>query len=48
MPGVRRLDFLVFQLREEVGLFDRELSAWLETPAGRFAEWLAAHLRRDA
>ena len=43
----RRLDFVVFQLREEVGLFDNELAAWLETPAGRFAAWLAAHSRGD-
>jgi hypothetical protein len=41
----RRLDFRVFQLRDEVELFDGELAAWLESPAGRFAAWLAARDR---
>ena len=42
----RRVDFLVFQLREEVAVFERELAAWLETPAGRFAAWLADRSRK--
>ena len=37
----RRLDFLVFQHRDGVALFDSDLTAWLDSPAGRFAAWLA-------
>jgi hypothetical protein len=36
-----RLDYAVFQLREEIGGFDGNQAAWLDTPAGRFAAWLA-------
>ena len=37
----RRLDYRIFQLREEIAAFEAQLSAWLETVHGRFAAWLA-------
>ena len=37
----RRLDYVLFQLREEVAGFDGQLGEWLGSPAGRFAAWLA-------
>ena len=37
----RKLDFLMFQLREEVASFDEILSEYLGTPTGRFAQWVA-------
>jgi hypothetical protein len=37
----RRLDFVVLQLRDELEQFEDELGAWLDSPAGRFATWLA-------
>ena len=37
----RRLDYLVFLHRHEVELFEGELGAWLDSPGGRFAAWLA-------
>ena len=37
----RRLDYALFQLRSEVEGFDGALGAWLDSPAGRFAAWLA-------
>jgi hypothetical protein len=37
----RRLDFNLFQLRDEIASFDAQLSAWLATTRGRFAAWLA-------
>jgi hypothetical protein len=41
----RRLDYQVFQLREEVDGFDEEVATYLETPQGRFEQWYAARLR---
>ena len=37
----RRLDYLVHQHQDELERFDGELGAWLDSPAGRFAAWLA-------
>jgi hypothetical protein len=42
----RLLDFLIFQLRDEIDAFEDQLSAWLRTARGRFAVWLAEHDRR--
>jgi hypothetical protein len=39
----RRLDFDLNEFREEIGRLDSELAAWLETPHGCFAMWLARH-----
>jgi hypothetical protein len=41
----RRLDFVMFSLREEVAAFDRELRAYLDAPRGRFAQWDAENHR---
>jgi hypothetical protein len=41
----RRLDFLMFQLREEVAGFERSLREYLTSPYGRFAQWLAERER---
>lgn len=41
----RRLDYEVFQLRDEVAAFAEELRGWLETPQGRFARFLAERSR---
>jgi hypothetical protein len=41
----RRLDFAVFQLRDELEQFDEVLIAYLESPRGRFEVWYAAHRR---
>jgi hypothetical protein len=32
-------------VRRELTAFDGELGAWLDTPQGRFAAWLAEHER---
>jgi hypothetical protein len=37
-----------FQARVEVDRFDAELTTWLDTPAGRFEVFYAAHRRRAA
>jgi len=42
----RRLDYELVQLHAEVGAFDEEFEAYLESPAGRFAAWYAARTRR--
>jgi hypothetical protein len=42
----RRLEFRLFQLRNEVASFDEGLSGYLDSPAGRFAQWLAERSRR--
>ena len=42
----RVLDFRMFQLREEVSGFDDVLAEYLDSPHGRFAQWLAADCRR--
>ena len=40
----RLLDYRLTELRPEIERFADDLAAWLDTPAGRFALWLA---RRD-
>lgn len=42
----RRLDYQLFQLRSEVEGFGSALSAFLDSPQGRFAQWLAERGRR--
>jgi hypothetical protein len=42
----RRLEFRLFQLREEVAGFDEGFSGYLDSPHGRFAQWLAERERR--
>jgi len=37
----RRLDYRLFQLRDEVAGFDALLAEYLDSPQGRFAQWLA-------
>ena len=39
------LDFRLFELRHEIDAFGDELSAWLDSPKGRFAQWLAERSR---
>ena len=41
----RLLDHLMFRLRSEVRAFDAALSAFLDSPDGRFAQWLAERER---
>ena len=42
----RRLEFRLFELRDEVSGFDEGLRGYLESPHGRFAQWLAERERR--
>ena len=42
----RRLKYRLFQLREEVAGFDDGLSAYLSSPQGKFAQWLAERDRQ--
>jgi len=42
----RLLDYRMFQLRDEVAGFDEGLRGFLESPLGRFAQWLAERERR--
>lgn len=42
----RRLEYRLFQLREEVACFDDGFSAYLSSPQGKFAQWLAERGRR--
>jgi hypothetical protein len=42
----RLLDFRLFQLREEIALFDVQFTAWLGSARGRFATWIAERDRR--
>jgi hypothetical protein len=44
----RRLEYRIFQMRDEVARLDISLGAFLETPEGRFAQWLAERERRNA
>ena len=44
----RLLDYRVFQLREEVAGFDGALGEYLDSPRGRFAQWLAERERESA
>jgi hypothetical protein len=41
----RRLEFHVFALRDEIGSFDDEWSAWLQSPRGRFERYYAERTR---
>jgi hypothetical protein len=41
----RRLDYLVIQYQDELAGFEDELGAWLESPEGMFAAWLAERRR---
>jgi hypothetical protein len=41
----RRLRYRLFQLRGEVGTFDDGLRSYLDSPEGRFAQWLAERER---
>ncbi len=43
----RRLEYRLFQLRGEVASFDDGLTDFLESPQGRFAQWLAERQRGD-
>ena len=42
----RRLEYRMFQLREEVAGFEERLRGYLDSPHGRFLQWLAEHERR--
>ena len=44
----RRLEYRIFQMRDEVARLDFTLGAYLDTPEGKFAQWLAERERRDA
>ena len=37
----RKLDYLMFQLREEIACFDEILREYLGSAHGRFAQWVA-------
>ena len=41
----RRLEYTLFQLRDEIGGFEDELRGYLDSPHGRFAQWLAERER---
>jgi hypothetical protein len=41
----RRLDYEAFQLCGDVAAFDEEFGVYLESRAGRFAQWYAARTR---
>ncbi len=41
----RRLDYLLFQVRDEVARFDAQLDGWLDSPAGRFERFYAQRAR---
>ena len=43
----RLLDYRVFQLRDELAAFERELAEYLDSPRGRFELWCAEQDRRD-
>lgn len=42
----RRLEYRLFGLQDEVSTFDDELSTYLASAQGRFAQWLAERERR--
>jgi hypothetical protein len=37
----RRVDYQLFQLKDDVAAFDDALSSYLESPDGQFAQWVA-------
>ena len=41
----RRLDYRIVELGPEIAQFDDELTAWLDTPEGRFARFIAEYDR---
>ena len=41
----RQLDFRLIELGPDIARFDDELASWLETPAGRFARFIAEYDR---
>ena len=41
----RKLDYVMFQLRDEIAGFERSVREYLLSPHGRFAEWLAERRR---
>ncbi len=41
----RRLDYQMFQLRGEIGRFETDLAAYLDSPAGKFELWYAENRR---
>lgn len=43
----RWLTYQVFQLREEIGAFDDQVSAYLDSPRGRFEVWDAERRRPE-
>ena len=43
----RKLDYVMFQLREEVASFDEVLHEYLGSAKGRFAQWVAERDRRQ-
>jgi hypothetical protein len=42
----RRLEYALFQLRDEIGSFEGELAKYLRSPHGRFDAWLAERERK--
>jgi hypothetical protein len=42
----RLLEYRLFQLRDEVATFEEGLRGYLDSPRGRFAQWLAERERR--
>ena len=43
----RLLDYRLFQLRDEVAGLEAGLRGYLDSPQGRFAQWLAERQRRN-
>ena len=43
----RRLEYRIFQLRDELAGLDDEVSGYLDSPQGRFAQWLAERDRQQ-
>jgi hypothetical protein len=44
----RLLEFRLFQLRGEIAGFDDALRSYLESPQGRFAQWVAEREREQS
>jgi hypothetical protein len=44
----RLLDYRIFHLSGEIGRFEDELGAYLDSPRGRFESWYAEHRRRES
>jgi hypothetical protein len=41
----RQLDYRLVELSSEIACFDDDLAAWLDTPSGRFARFIAEYDR---